>query len=245
MNLRQSTALVTGGAVRIGRAICEALAAQGCGVIVHHDRSAAEAEALCQSIRRSGGQAWPLGRRPQHERHCESLLHDAAALTGEPAILVNNASVFHCTPLADADEASFMTELSINALVPIFLTRALARRLRAAGSRGSVVNLLDRRVAGTEAGCIPYLLSKKMLADFTAAAAVELAPAVAVNAVAPGAILPPPHDDPNRPFVPAGGVPLARPCTPADVAAAVVYLASSEAITGQIVYVDGGQHLVS
>jgi pteridine reductase len=244
MKLSECNALVTGGAVRIGRAICEALAARGCGVAIHCDRSAAEAETLRAQLRAAGGSAWVVQGHLQSEQDCESLMDRAWTLSGGLSILVNNASVFHRDALAAAGEKELREELQINALVPILLTRAFARRVGSGGTlRGKVVNLLDRRVARPEAGCIPYLLAKKMLADFTQAAALELAPAIAVNGVAPGAILPPPDAGSGVP-VPAGPSPLRRQCTSAEVAEAVVFLLENDAVTGQILYVDGGQHLL-
>jgi pteridine reductase len=106
------------------------------------------------------------------------------------------------------------------------------------------VNLLDRRVAGNEVGCLPYLLSKKMLAEFTRIAAVELAPSIAVNGVAPGAILPPAGAAPGKTFDLAGPALLRYRCQPQDVARAVTFLLESDGITGQILFVDAGQHLV-
>lgn len=230
--------------MRIGRALCEALAARGCGVVIHCDRSVAEAEALRSRLCAAGGEAWVVRGHLQGERDCEALIEQAWTQSGGLGILVNNASVFHRDPLAKAGEAELLEELRINALAPILLTRAFARRVGGGPTlRGKVINLLDRRVAGTEPGCIPYLLSKKMLAEFTCAAALELAPAVAVNGVAPGAILPPPDAGSGAP-VPAGPAPLRRQCTPEEVAEAAVFLLENDAVTGQILYVDGGQHLL-
>ena len=104
---------------------------------------------------------------------------------------------------------------------------------------------MDRRIAQNEAGCIPYLVSKKGLADFTRAAALEWAPQVVVNGVAPGAILPPvTNADAPTSSEPRGAVPLGRPCTPEDVADAVLHLLHSVTMTGQILFVDGGQNLL-
>jgi NAD(P)-dependent dehydrogenase (short-subunit alcohol dehydrogenase family) len=131
-----------------------------------------------------------------------------------------------------------------------FAERLLARRAPGAphASRGAllgrIVNLLDRRVAHHEAGCVPYLVSKKALAEFTCSAAIELAPEFAVNGVAPGAVLPPPGKGDDTLWDAAGPVPLNARCRPEDVAEAVAWLLESDVVTGQIVYVDGGQHLL-
>jgi len=130
--------------------------------------------------------------------------------------------------------------LRTNLLVPVLLTRAFAARTR----QGRVVNLLDRRIATHDIACVPYLLSKSGLAEFTRLAALALAPGIAVNAVAPGAILPPAGAAGQRTPDRAGQVPLRVRVTPADVAAAVVALLKADSVTGQVVFVDGGQHLL-
>ena len=233
--------------MRIGRAICAALARRGATVVVHHYRSADEAESLVAGLRAAGAAAFAVQGKLGGEAECRKVMEQAWDAAGQVNVLVNNASVFHKGRFLDADERAIKTELEINSLAPMFLARELARRLGCGEGdrqlRGKIVNLLDRRIATNEAGCLPYLLSKKMLAEFTRAAALELAPWITVNAVAPGAILPPRDYDGGKPCEPAGSVPLEGPCTPQDVAAAVAYLVESDAITGQILYVDGGQHL--
>jgi len=235
-------ALVTGGAVRIGAAICRALAQRGCRVAVHYNRSATEAAALAAALPNAAfGVHGPL----TSEAECEAVMDAAWNAAGRIDILVNNASIFAKQDLSAATEAAFEAQWRVNCLAPMMLTRSLARRRAAAAApgTGAVVNLLDRRVAGHEAGCLPYLAAKKALAAFTRDAALELAPDIRVNGVAPGAILPPPGSRQNIEEL-AGPVPLAVQCTPEHVAAAVAFLCAAEAVTGQVVYVDGGQHLL-
>ena len=247
MNLKMSTALVTGGAVRIGRAICEALADRGCSVVVHYNHSAAPAKALCRDLERRGVRAFAVQGDLGTGAGCEKVLREARRKAGTVNVLINNAAVFHKDTIGSMTEAKLLSELRVNLLAPMTLTQAFAQAI-AAGERGSpmggkVINLLDRRIAGNDPSCVPYLLSKKMLAEFTRSAALELAPRITVNGVAPGAILPPPGKGAGRVRDLAGQSPLKRRCTPAEVAAAVVFLLESDAITGQIVFVDGGQHL--
>lgn len=245
MKLEGKTALVTGGAVRIGRAICEALSSAGCRVVVHYDQSRAQALALVRELRARGGDARAVRAHLSGEPDCVRLIEQAARPAGTLDILVNNAAVFHKTDLRSSTEAMLLAELRVNALVPILLTRAFVARVRRRGAmpRGKIVNLLDRRVSGVEAGCVPYLLSKKLLAEFTRIAALELAPAITVNGVAPGPVLPPPGRVGRRVREAAGRVPLGRRVLPSEVAAAVVCLLQSDAVTGQILFVDGGQNL--
>ncbi len=251
MDLRGKRALVTGGAVRLGRAICEELAAAGCNVAVHYQRSEAEALELADRLGKAGVTAVPVRGPLSGEAEAESVLADAWARLGAVDLLVNSAAVFHKDSLLAATEEKLLAELRTNCLGPFFLLRALARRVLArpaaegaAGPEAKVVNLLDRRIAGNPAGCLPYLLSKQALAALTRSAAVELAPRLTVNAVAPGAILPPPGTTEERVREAAGVVPLGRAGTPADVARAVRFLLEADTITGQIIFVDGGQHLV-
>jgi len=253
MNLKFSMALVTGGAVRIGRAICEALADRGCGVAIHYHHSRAEAAALCRRLEKKGARACIVRGNLDSRAACEKVIRDARRKAGELNILINNAAVFHKDTLESASEEKLLSEMRVNLFAPITLTRAFASRCLNQEPRtrnqehilGKIVNLLDRRITGNDPTCVPYLLSKKMLAEFTRTAAVELAPRFTVNGVAPGAILPPPGERAGRVRDLAGESPLKRRCTPEEVAEAVVFLLESDAITGQTLFVDGGQHLLS
>ena len=137
-------------------------------------------------------------------------------------------------------EDKLLAEFWPNLFAPMLLTRAFARQSK----RGKIINLLDRRIAGHETDCVPYLLTKKALAELTQLAAREFAPRFTVNGVAPGAVLPPPGKGTEYLRDLAGPVPLQKQITPADVAAAVLALLQADAVTGQIYFVDGGQHLL-
>lgn len=246
MDLVGKRVLVTGGAVRIGRALCEALSKTGCVVVVHYRSSEQEAKALVAHLHACGGEAVAIGNDLGDEQHCAELIKDAVDAVGPLDILVNNASVFHKDALVDTTEAKLRHEVETNAFVPILLTRAFVAQSPsgALGAlKGKVLNLLDQRVAGLETGSLPYLLSKKMLADFTKIAALELAPGFTVNAVAPGPVLPPPGKGPEYLYDQAGSIPLDVKLSPEDVAKAMIYLLESDAVTGQTLFVDGGQHL--
>jgi NAD(P)-dependent dehydrogenase (short-subunit alcohol dehydrogenase family) len=240
MDIRGRTALVTGGAVRVGRAICLALAGRGCAVAVHYHRSQAEAEALVGEIARQGGRAWAVPAELASEAACTNLVRDAAAPAGRLDLLVNNASLFRRERLAATTEAGLLTMFWPALFAPVLLTREFAAQTR----DGHVINLLDRRVAAHDPDCLPYHLAKKALAEFTATAALELAPGIAVNGVAPGALLPPPGEGDAYLRAHRGLVPLADAGTPQAVADAILYLLDTTAVTGQILYVDGGKHLL-
>jgi NAD(P)-dependent dehydrogenase (short-subunit alcohol dehydrogenase family) len=240
MALRGKTALVTGGAVRIGRAIVEALAAEGCRVVIHCDRSVAAAERVRLAVQRAKGKAWVVREHLDGQAACERVMASAVAAAGRVDILINNAAVFHKDTLVSLTEARLHDEFMVNGFVPILLTRAFAARVR----HGAVVNLLDRRIRANDVACLPYSLSKKALAAFTEEAALSLAPRITVNAVAPGAVLPPPGKGAAYLHDKAGRVPLGRRIMPGDIARAVVALLALRGVTGQILYVDGGQHLL-
>jgi NAD(P)-dependent dehydrogenase (short-subunit alcohol dehydrogenase family) len=227
MKLKGKQALVTGGAVRIGRAIADALRAEGVEVIVHFRTSEKEADAF-----------WPkiIQADLNDPAQCETLLDRAIQQFGPVDILINNAAVFYRTRLADATHEAVLRELQPNLLAPLALIRNFARQKRP----GKIINLLDRRITSHDATCLPYQLSKKALEELTKLAALDLAPEITVNAVAPGAVLPPP---PQAGSEPAGRIPLLHRPSLNDIADAVLYLLKSDSLTGQILFVDGGQHL--
>ena len=240
MKLNGKVALVTGGAVRIGRAICEALAREGCDVVIHCRRSTREAGRLAKHLRRQGVRALVASADLRLESAGRALIRKAVQWGGRLDILVNNAAVFHKDSLRTLTGGKVQEEFAVNLFAPLWLTRAFADVVR----RGAVINLLDRRITGLDTACLPYLLAKKALAEATRIMALALAPAVRVNGVAPGAVLPPSGKGREYLQDKAGPVPLRRQVAPCDVAEAVIFLLKNDALTGQILFVDGGQHLI-
>lgn len=240
MQLMGRTALVTGGAVRIGRAICEALAEHGCNVVIHCSRSTDQAKQLASRLKARGVKAWVVREPIDSESDCRSLMTSAFNKAGEIDILVNNAAVFNKNRLMTVTGHKLRLEFGINLFAPIMLTRIFAEHARS----GAVINLLDRRIKANDSECLPYSLSKKALAAFTEESALALAPAITVNAVAPGPVLPPPGKGATYLHDRAGHVPLQCQISPADVANGVIQLLSLNGVTGQILFVDGGQHLL-
>ncbi|MBM4153081.1 MAG: SDR family oxidoreductase, partial [Kiritimatiellaceae bacterium] len=169
-----------------------------------------------------------------------TLMDRAAAQFGSIDILINNAAVFHKTRLADSTHDIVMAELQANLLAPLALIRGFARQTRA----GKVINLLDRRITSHDTSCVPYMLSKKGLEELTKLAALDLAPNITVNAVAPGAILPPPQQGDQPTWEYAGTIPLKKRPSLTEITDAVLYLLLSDSLTGQILFVDGGQNLL-
>jgi NAD(P)-dependent dehydrogenase (short-subunit alcohol dehydrogenase family) len=239
MTLKGQTALVTGGAVRIGRSLCETLADAGASVLIAYRESATEAKALEQDLRSRGGTAWAIASNLDTETGCIELMERAIQTAGPLDILINNAAQFRKGRFDTMTEADLLAEFRVNLFAPLLLAGALARQNRP----GQVVHLLDRRVTSTDAERVPYVLSKKALAEATRMAALAFAPRIRVNAVAPGAVLPPAAEGPDYLKEKAGFIPLQRFSPPRDVAEAVLFLLTSPSLTGQILYVDGGQSL--
>lgn len=231
MNLNGKRALVTGGAVRIGRAIVEALQAEGAEVIVHFQCSETGAKALSPQT---------IQADLSDPSKCESLVQQASEQFGPIDILINNAAVFYQTKLADATHELTLQELQINLLAPLALIRGFAQQAKT----GKIINLLDRRITSHDTSCVPYMLSKKGLEELTKLSAIDLAPRITVNAVAPGAILPPPKLADNSAWEYAGTIPLEKRPALSDISGAVLYLLKSDVITGQTLFIDGGQNLL-
>jgi pteridine reductase len=230
MNLNGQRALVTGGAVRIGKAVSDALRAEGAEVIVHFRRSEAAADAF-----------WPnvIQADLSDPAQCGTLIESVNQQFGPVDILINNAAVFHPCNLAESTHEAVIRELQPNLFAPLALIRGFAKQKRP----GKIINLLDRRITGHDTAYIPYMLSKKGLEELTKLTALELAPGITVNAIAPGAVLPPPDKKGDTAWEPAGTIPLNRRPTPEDIARAVLYLLETDIITGQTLFIDGGQHL--
>ena len=237
--LEGKNALVTGAARRIGRAISLALAREGANVAVHYSSSESEAAELAAEIEGLGVQSVALGADLSDPDALASLVDYAREALGTLEILVNNASIFPSDTLETVDLEGLQRNLELNAWAPLVLMRAFA----AQSERGHVINLLDSRVSGFDRTHTAYILSKHVLSAITRTAALELAPGIAVNGIAPGLILAPAGEGKEYVDRLAQTVPLKRHGAPEDIAAAAVYLVTSEFVTGETIYVDGGRHL--
>ncbi len=240
-SLKGRSALVTGGAQRIGRHIAIACAEAGMNVVVHYHKSRSDAERLVGELARKGVCAWAVGADLNRPGGCEAVVGKARTLCGGSlSLLVNNASVFPERSLPQVTFVDIADTLRTNAWAPLCLSRAFAGKVR----RGSIVNLLDARIAGNDKNHAAYILSKHMLATLTKMCAIEFAPGLRVNAVAPGLILPPAGKTNGYLNKLKKTVPLRAHGTPFEVADAVLFLARSSFITGEIIFVDGGKHLL-
>jgi NAD(P)-dependent dehydrogenase (short-subunit alcohol dehydrogenase family) len=237
--LKGQTALVTGGAKRIGRETALTLADRGINIIVHFNRSDSEARQLAEELEQKGVKAWTIQADFRQPGEYQTLIERAQKITGSLDILVNNASIFPVDTLAELSWSSLSVNMEVNAWVPFVLSRAFAQRT----GRGKIINLHDSRLKGYDWTHVGYILSKHVLAAMTAMMALELAPHIAVNAVAPGLILPPPGKDASYIERLIQTVPLQRHGGPQDIADAIAFLVQSDFITGNVIYVDGGRHL--
>lgn len=239
-NLRGKTALVTGGAKRLGRAICLALAQAGVHVVVHFNSSQREAESFVEELHALGVKSWAVAGNLEQPEIAEQIFQEARMQAGAVDFLINNASVFPAGTLWELTSAELLRNVQINAVAPLFLSRAFAKAKRA----GHIVNLLDCRIVDYDAAHVPYHLSKRMLFSLTRMMAAEFAPEIQVNAVAPGLILPPEGKDESYLQELAHTNPLKRYGSPEDISSAVLFLLSSDFITGQVIFVDGGRHMI-
>ena len=239
-NLIGSTALVTGAARRIGRQIATALADSGVNLIIHYRNSEQEAEDLRSQLITHGVKAWLVRADFDRSEGARDLFDNAIACAGSIDFLINNASSFFPATVHEIDFARLMRDIQVNAWSPLVLGREFARRF----GRGKIINLLDTRVAGYDRSHVGYMISKRVLSDLTAIMSIEFAPGITVNGVAPGLILPPPGKDAQYLEKLATALPLRRHGEPDDVSEAVLYLLRSSFVTGQVIFVDGGRHVM-
>jgi NAD(P)-dependent dehydrogenase (short-subunit alcohol dehydrogenase family) len=235
-------ALVTGGAKRLGRAIALALAGQGFDIAIHYGSSEAEAAATVAGIEALGRRALALPADLTREEEVARLLPAAAAALGPVGVLVNNASVFERDEWDDATRESWDAHLEPNLRAPFVLAQAFAKALPE-GAEGVVLNMLDQRVWSLTPHFVTYTLSKTGLWILTQTLALALAPRIRVNGIGPGPALPSPRQTPEQFAQQCAAVPLRRGTSPEEVAAAALSLLALPSVTGQMIALDGGQHL--
>ncbi len=235
-------ALITGAAKRIGRVLALALAEDGFAVAVHFHRSRAAAENVVAAIRNRGGRAAALSADLADEGAVAELVPRAEAALGPIGVLVNNASVFVHDTVESATRESWEAHLAINLRAPFVLIQHFAARLpQDAG--GAIVNLLDERVWSLTPFFVSYTLSKAGLWTLTQTMALALAPRIRVNGIGPGPTLPSPRQTREEFARQYAMMPLRRGTGPQEIAAALRFILAAPAMTGQMIALDGGQHL--
>ena len=231
-------ALVTGGCRRLGAAIAARLARAGYVLALHGHQDATPEPALAEVLGEWRGFVADFADADAAEHLFASVCE---AFGRAPDLLVNSASLFGQDRLATVTAADLHAHHAVNCAAPVLLTRAFA----AAGGEGrAIVDILDQRIAHPHGDQLAYTLSKLALAGLTGIAARELAPGVRVNAVAPGLTIATQDYREDQVARLAAAMPLARLSTPADIAEAVLFLATTPGVTGQTLFVDGGAHLV-
>ena len=234
-------ALVTGGAVRLGRAMSLALAGRGMRLAVHYNRSAEDAEALCREIAGQGGTAEAFGEDFSASGAAERLAGRVVERFGGVDVLVNSASVFPPQTLEETDEALWDQTVAVNLRAPFFLIRHLAATLRERG--GVVVNMADLAGMQPWARHAAHGIAKAGIIHLTRVAARALAPEVRVVGIAPGAVLPPEGTTPAEMARLGRMAALGRTGSADDVVKALLYLLDAGFVTGETLVVDGGRLL--
>ncbi len=250
MSLQGQTALVTGGAHRVGKAIALALASAGASVVVHYRGSTEAAAETAHEIRALGVEGWPLQADLANPAEIEALFTSIDRTTGRLDILVNSAATFERCPLEEISLADWEAVQAINLRAPFLCIQEAAHRIRRGASQrgegsGSIINIADLSGLYPWKGYAHHGVSKAGLTHLTRIAAAELGPAIRVNAVVPGAVLPPPGVDPasERWRTTGERLPVGKTGDPGRIGEAVVFLASNDFITGEVLRVDGGEHL--
>jgi len=243
MELKGKNALVTGAGIRVGRAIALALGKAGANVVVHYGRSENPAAETAEGIRNEGAQAWTLSADLAQQHEVQALIPAACEVAGHLDVLVNSAALFTEGGLVDTTPELWDREMAINLKAPALLTRSFIEQLPA-GHEGGVVNITDARINRPGVDHFAYRLTKGALADMTRNLALELAPAVRVNAVALGAVMPPPGKEQDHlDRIAQERVPLKRSGSAEGVAEQVLHLLRSDFLTGVVIPYDGGEFL--
>jgi pteridine reductase len=239
-DLKGKTALITGATKRIGRSLTIGLAEQGANVIIHYKSSKTEANNLYNEVIKLGRTACLIKSDLADPTSGDHLIEDAIKEMDKLDILINNASIFPEKTLQDQNITDFKDTMVVNAWTPFILCRKFAQKIR----HGKIINFLDTRIKGYDFNRFSYYLSKKMLKTITQALALKYAPNITVNAVAPGLILPPDGKGLSYLETLKHTVPLNRYGSTSDITDTVLFLLRNDFITGQVIYIDGGKHLV-
>ena len=241
MDLRDKVAIVTGGAVRLGRALALALAEQGARLVIHYNSSAGPAEEILAQIKAlSDGIAVQADLRQVSQ--VKAIIVHAVEHFGQVDVLINSAAIFEPGGIADTTEADWDRHFKTNLKAPFFLCQAFAAQV-GKEQPGHIINIADWRATRPRANFLAYTLTKAALITMTYSLAQALAPNIQVNAIAPGLILPPPGKDQAYLELMAQTIPAHQAGSPDDIAKTMLFLLGSDFITGELIFVTGGEHL--
>ena len=242
MTLKDKNVLITGAAVRVGKAMALAAAQAGSHVVLHYGHSHKEAEETQREIEDLGGRASLLQGDLSKLAKVAEIITQAEEI-GPLFAIVNSAAIFEDLQLDNTDLADWQNHLDVNLTAPFLLSQAFARAVQSREAEGRIVNILDWRALRPRVDHLPYTISKAALAALTQSLAEALAPKITVNAMALGAILPP--ADGGTPDGVLDQVPARRWARLEEVAETLLFLLQGPSyITGEIIYLDGGRHLI-
>lgn len=232
--------MITGGSKRIGKAIALMLSELGFNIALHYNDSLETAELLARNIRKKGRGCETFAADLSNRDDALTLIETVRKRFPDLNLLINNASIFQESQLKRSDLAKLEEHWAINLKAPFILICEFARICK----KGNIINILDTHIVQNKSSHLAYLLSKKSLADLTKLAAVSLAPKIRVNGIAPGIILPPANKSNEYLNRLAKGIPLKRKGELSHIAISVKFLLDNDYLTGQILFNDGGEHLI-
>jgi pteridine reductase len=240
------TYLITGAAHRIGRELALGFAKDSAAIVIHYGTSESAAKQLAQEISKAGTKAFTIAADLGSADRCEGLLKLAQDLAGPIDVLINNASIFEEGKLTEITADDLNRNMMINAYAPLLLSRSFVElnKGRKTARLPVIINMLDSRITDYDKQHAAYHLAKRTLFTLTKMMALEFAPGVRVNGVAPGLILPPADKDQSYLEKLKSANPLNAIGTVRQVAEAVRFLVNNEFVTGQVIYVDGGRNLL-
>ena len=237
----QETALITGGARRIGQAIALELASLRYNVALHYHHSREPAEVTAVEIRQKGVECELFRCDLSDENKTSQLISKVFRKFPGLNLLVNSASIFEKSKFVVKDVKLFNDHFATNLKAPFILSCEFFRLCK----KGQIINLLDTNIVKNKTSQVAYLLTKKSLADMTKLAAVEFAPHVRVNGIAPGLILPAKGNTTEHLDRMARNIPLQRKGDPGYITQSIKFLIENDYLTGQFIFNDGGEHLIS
>ena len=242
MELNGKVAIVTGGAVRLGKALALALAEHSVRLAIHYGSSAGPAQGTVAELKAMGSDALAIQADLSQSGQAPSIVERAVAHFGQVDILVNSAAIFEPGNWDDTTEANWDRHFAINLKSPFFLSQAFAAHVGPERA-GHIVNIADWRGVRPGTDHVAYTLTKAALIAMTKSLALAQAPHNQVHAIAPGMILPPPGEDQSYLERKAGKIPVQRVGSPEEIAKALVFLLRSDFVTGDLIFVTGGEHL--
>jgi pteridine reductase len=237
----QKTALITGGAQRIGKEMAVHLAANGWSIAIHYNRSEAPAKELADklTILHPNQQFQTFGADLTITSSTEQLIPSVISEMGEPSLLINNASVFEPKSLKETSMSFFDEQITVNFKAPFILTRDFANFCKS----GNIINFVDTRITTNKSNFAAYTLAKKALWELTKMSAFELGPEIRVNAIAPGLTLAPAEKGEDYLWNLAKHIPLQRPGGLEPILKSLDFILNNEYLTGQLLFCDGGENI--